>query len=464
MKISIKILSILSAAVMMFTSMSFGVFAQSKEDLEAEFEKNEKIIEDAKKKIDAYKNDAAKKENYIDALNKQMRADDAQIEILNGEVSILDAEIAELDKQIAEFTTKITALENEIASIDAQKAEKNKEIDETYEILKKRLRAAYMAGETSELEIFLGATDFQDFLTRSELIRQVSKHDKKIVSDLEERIESLNKMVAELSEKRAELEKSKKTLDEDRAATESKKQSRQGRINEIDKRIARNEASIREVNKMLSEINENSAEYERLKNKAEAENRDIANELDNWVGDNTSNGSGDISGGDGEKPNHSFRVSKKGMICPLQDRSVQYSANYASHSARGTKAVDFVARQNRFVHGKTYVTTKTAKIYAVASGKVVRAIHSTSLSGYGNYLIIDHGNGVSSLYAHCDTLNVGVGATVKQGQIIATVGNTGNCWPRPSASNPVAGAHLHFEVRINGNRVNPEPYMPTPFI
>lgn len=85
-------------------------------------------------------------------------------------------------------------------------------------------------------------------------------------------------------------------------------------------------------------------------------------------------------------------------------------------------------------------------------------------SGYGNYIIIDHGNGVSTLYGHCDSLTVRTGQRVKQGDVIGAAGNTGNCIPRPSAANPVAGSHLHFEVRVNGVRKNPELYMPSPLV
>lgn len=459
MKISLKILSVFTAIVLMFSALSFSSFAQSKEDLESELERIEKEIEEYQKKIDALKNDAASQEDYINELNKQIKAYDDQLSILNEQINQLNAKISGLNAQIAEFEKKISALEDDIAKIDAQIADQNVKIDETYEILKKRLRAAYMAGGTSELEIFLDATDFQDFLTRSELVRQVSKHDAAVISSLQNQIKDLKDMEEKLHSSRTELEDSKNKIVQDRAEIEVTRQSVQSSKSALDKKQAQVEAKLNQVNEIVGNLNQQSKEYQRLLEKSEKEKAAISKALDEWVHNNGSQGSGSVDNGD---VHHNFRVSSKGLICPLQDGAVGYSANFASHSSRGSAAVDFTAPKNRVVNGKTYYTTKGAKIYAAASGKVILATYQAS--GYGYYVIIDHGNGLSTLYAHCDTLYVKVGDTVKQGQAVAAAGNTGNCLPAPTPSNPVAGSHLHFEVRVNGVRKNPELYMPSPLI
>ncbi len=147
----------------------------------------------------------------------------------------------------------------------------------------------------------------------------------------------------------------------------------------------------------------------------------------------------------------------------MQDKNVYYSATYAQHSARGTKSVDFCAPANRvFTNGKSYYTTNGAKIYAVAAGKVVTS--STQTSG-GEFIVIDHGNGMRTLYAHCRVRYVSAGQKVNQGDVIALVGNTGTApQPRPTAQNPVAGSHLHFQMLLNGSPVNPEKYLPSPLV
>ena len=86
------------------------------------------------------------------------------------------------------------------------------------------------------------------------------------------------------------------------------------------------------------------------------------------------------------------------------------------------------------------------KISAAESGKVITASYHWS---YGNYIVIDHGNGLSTLYAHCSSLAVGAGQSVSKGQTIGYIGSTGNS----------TGPHLHFEVRVNGSRTNPLNYI-----
>lgn len=452
MKNSVKFLSVLFAVVMLFSSFTFPTSARSLADIEAEIAKNEKELEQMGNKGD--------KISRVEALEKQNKAIDEQIKALEEKIAPKQKKIDELNVEIAELETNIAALENEITTIDAQIAEQNVIIDETYELLSKRLRAAYMAGETSELEIFLSATDFQDFLNRTEMIRQISKHDTAIVSDLEEQIDGLNKMVEDLTAKRNELDKSRQKLEADKAERESELAVLEQEKAKKEKAIAKNEAIIKEQNEIIGKFDQKSAYIQKLMEEARIAKEKESQEIDKDVGNSGSSGSGTVSGSTG----HGFKLSSKGTICPIQESGVKYSANFASHSARGTASVDLVSYKNRYVSNSfgsgTYWTTWGANLYAMADGVVVKSTYVSST--YGHYVSIDHGNGLNTLYAHMSSRNVTVGQTVKQGQIIGKVGNTGNCWPRPTSSNPAAGAHLHLEVRVNGNRVNPEPYIPIP--
>lgn len=114
----------------------------------------------------------------------------------------------------------------------------------------------------------------------------------------------------------------------------------------------------------------------------------------------------------------------------------------------GTVTSRFGARWGKSHKGLDIGAPKGTPIKAAASGTVTVAQYGYS-GGYGNYVIISHGNGVQTLYGHCNSLNVSVGQSVSQGQVIAYVGNTGNSY----------GNHLHLEIRVNGVAQNPQNYL-----
>ncbi len=452
MKISTKIISVILACVLLVSAFPFSSSAKTLAEIEAEIEKYEQQISNSS----AGQANAKKK---LEQLQEQSRVIDQKIALLEEEMAPIQKKISELTKQINEFEARIRELQREITNVERQMVDQNKKIDETQELLKKRLRASYMAGETSELEIFLSATDFSDFLERTELLRQVAKHDTSVINSLEEQVAELNKMVKELSEKKTEIDEKKAVVVEDRAEYQAEKAVLDVKMGELETSQRRNEANIKKQNEIIGTYSQDSAYYQQLLAQAEKEKNEYSNLIDKEFANEGSTGDGAVDNGD---VNHNFRVSSKGLISPIQEPTVYYSATFAQHSSRGTASVDLCGPANRKFNGQTYYTTKGAKFYAVASGVVTKSTYVAST--YGHYIAIDHGNGLSSLGCHLDARYVQVGDYVKQGQVIGLVGNTGNCWPRPTAANPVAGSHLHFEMRLNGNRVNPEHYLPSPLV
>ncbi len=452
MKISTRIISVILACVLLVSALPFSASAKTLAEIEAEIEKYEQQISNSA-------SGQANAKKKLEQLQEQSRVIDEKILLLEEEMAPLQKKIAELTKQINEFESRIRDLQREITGVERQMVEQNKKIDETQELLKKRLRASYMAGETSELEIFLSATDFSDFIERTELLRQVAKHDTAVINSLEEQVEELNKMVKDLSEKKTEIDEKKAVVVEDRAEYQAEKAVLDVKMGELETSQRRNEANIKKQNEIISTYSQDSAYYQQLMAQAEKEKADISAWLDKEIANDGSTGDGVVNNGD---VNHKFRVSSKGLISPIQEPTVYYSATFAQHSSRGTASVDLCGPANRVINGKTYYTTKGAKFYAVASGTVIKSSYIASSNGH--YIVIDHGNGLTSLGCHLDARYVNVGDYVKQGQVIGIVGNTGNCWPRPTAANPVAGSHLHFEMRLNGNRVNPEHYLPSPLV
>lgn len=352
----------------------------------------------------------------------------AEMDVINSRVSDLNTQIAEYNEAIAQYQSEINTLQKQINDAETRQTELESQISDTYELLGDRLYATYVAGSTSTLELLLSAEDFETFLTRLELVRRISEYDTNLVSGLQSDINELETTKAQLDADKASVEAkqasekaARDSLAADRAEQLQARSLQVSKQNEIEEKLSQNQDQLEELN----------AEMERY---------------DQQMASGMENGSGSLGGGSSNSGN--YVVSSKGMICPLQYSNVYISAGwygYANH-----KGIDFCTRG---ATGNTY----GKEIRAAADGTVYSAEYHYS---WGNNVYINHGNGVYTRYAHCSQLLVSKGQQVKQGDVIAYVGNTGNVSPRPTASNPHAGAHLHFEVWVNGTRVNPEPWLP----
>ncbi len=362
-----------------------------------------------------------------DSLNSDLDDLQAEMDVINDRITQLNSQIAEYNDAIAQYQSEIDSLEAKIEEAEKRQTELEAQISDTYELLGDRLYATYVAGSTSTLELLLSAEDFETFLTRLELVRRISEYDTSLVSDLQADID--------------ELETTKTQLDADMAAVEQKQAAEQSardalasdRAEELEARSLQ-ESKQNDIEQKITDSEELQAELEAA---MEAYDNDKASGMENG-------GGGAVDNADPSE----FPVSSKGMICPLQYSNVYVSAGwygYANH-----KGIDFCTRG---ATGNTYGKA----IRAAADGVVYSAEYHYS---WGNNVYINHGDGVYTRYAHCSSIVVSAGQTVKQGEIIAYVGNTGNVSPRPTPSNPHAGAHLHFEVWVNGTRVNPGPWLP----
>ncbi len=201
------------------------------------------------------------------------------------------------------------------------------------------------------------------------------------------------------------------------------------------------------------------AQFEKDKAAIDKRLEEIANANKNPRPGNGNNNSSNNNGNN----NNSGNASSKGYICPIPGLSkANITCGFYGYAGHG--GVDFGGN-----YGKPIVAAKsgTVVISETLKGNIPNYDLNGNLIGsyrsYGEYLAILHDDGNITLYAHGKPGSrlVKEGQRVKQGQQIMTVGNTGNVNPRPSASNPKGGAHLHFEMRVNGSqRVDPSKYLP----
>lgn len=307
------------------------------------------------------------------------------------------------------LTVQIGEKENAIAEKEQEILVKTAEVNATREKFLLLIRAQYESENADALSVLIGADSMSDLLSRVENAANLVSYNSKLLEKFKTEKQQLEDMKAVLESTKADLESTKAeqeayadTLLREQSALEEQK-------GDADRYIA----SLRKTEAQIT------AEYEAAQKAEDEENARLENLLKRLA-----------------KENQSDYVGGK-FIWPvdLSIKRISSSYGWRTYYIYGKKTTDF----HRGIDIPSAVGTD---IYAAQSGKVVVA---TKHSSYGNYIVLDHGGGISTLYAHCSKLLVSVGDTVQQGDHIAEMGATGN----------VTGPHLHFEVRVDGQIQDP---------
>lgn len=383
--------------------------AQAKTSSQSKLDKINQNIKEAQKELDSLDDQVADKKAYSNALMKKIDLLQDKLDALESNRDDLQSEIDAVQKRIDETQAEINKAEKEIEK-------KEQEFDGVYEEYCQRLRAMYISGNVSMLEVLLESGDISSILTRAEMVKSVSEQDSATLDDLMTKMEEINKEREELANNKIQLGKDKDSLN-------SRKQELQKSIDEYNSSKAELNAEVEECNAALASLDDKRSEVKETIDTNQEQKRQIEAEINNALSGSGSNkpGSGNYNPGTGQ------------LAYPTSYR--QISAGYPNYS-------------NGSYHGGVDWPCPTGTaVHASDSGVVVIAKKLTY--SYGQYILIDHGNGLSTLYAHNSSLVVGVGDKVSKGQIIAYSGESGNA----------TGPHVHFEVRLNGTRVNPMSYL-----
>ena len=430
-KLATKIISFFlcfTIAFVSFACLAPEAQAKSLSSLKDEQAAINNKIKDSENKIKELEKQQARQEEIINELNSQISQLNNQLENVRGQKNIINGDIKETEK-------KITALDEEITQLDAEILAKDKEIEETIEIFCERIRANYVAGETSVLEMFTASSSVSGFLNRLELFRRITQNDQALVDEL-------NREIAEIEEMQKKLEEKKKSVEEEKAALVVKRNDLQSAENELNATQSTIIAKSKEVNKKLADLNYQTKKLEVSIDKYNAEMDKIDDEIEAFLKEQASSSGSSGSSGSSNAGSASSNITTKGWQWPVPYSNSYITSPYGYRNDPISGAYKFhsgIDISMAGAHGKKLVATK--------SGTVIRAVHSNS--GYGNYVMIDHGGGYSSLYAHCSALAVSVGQKVSQGQVIAYIGSSGYS----------TGPHVHFEIRYNGEKQNPSNYV-----
>lgn len=368
-----------------------------------------------------------KKEMEEKAQNQQSEISglNTQINSVGQEIRVLDSQINESQNQLDIIEEQISELEAEIL-INVENLEKAQaSLDEKQDELNSRFREQYMRGDTIFLEILLESSSIVEMLTRFDIVKDIVNQDKELLEFTNRQIEFIEETEAILKVqrkeykekleiekiKKAELEKANREKMEYMAILQEDKTKAEAQYDEF---IAMTNALDSKIVQLEKELEAKRKAEEEARKRREEERRKAAEAANNTY---TS-----YSGGSGQ------------MLWPV-------SGHYNITSLYGNR-IHPIFKTNKFHAGIDISAPLGTSILAAKSGIV---IYSGWQGGYGNCVMISHGDGIVTLYGHHSKNLVSVGQYVEAGQKIALCGSTGYS----------TGPHLHFEVRVNGSTTNP---------
>jgi len=370
-------------------------------------------------------------------------------ELLNQQLAAMDEEIASTEKQIVTYEALIAAQEE--ALVEAQQ----KEAD-AYERFCARARAMEEAGNISYWSVLFHASSFSDLLDRIAMVGEIVNYDNAVVEELADARADVETKLAELNATKAELDAQKASLDVQRAEQAEKVAEAQALFDQLKQEASATEALVQaeeaEEEKIAAQIAAKEQELEQLikeeeeRRRKEEEERKRREEEARRAAEAANQGNtSSISGSSSRfaSSGKSTTSSGSGWIYPLPGGCTNVTSEF------GYRKHPLTGRPN--MHTGLDIAAPGGTAIKAAQGGVV-TVSGYAPSSYGEYVVISHGNGRTTLYAHMQrgSRQVREGSTVSAGQVIGRVGMTGSA----------SGNHLHLEYKVNGVRQNPRSMFP----
>ena len=336
----------------------------------------------------------AKKEKLEKELSSIAGKKDAVLE----QKALVDQQINQLNEEADVLNGIVDGLSDELEQSEARLEEAEKSLDDNFDLAKQRIRSMYEMGDTSYLSIILSSKTLHDFITRVGLVKQIAAYDQKVINTLTE---------------------SKNTIETETKAIEEKKNAQVSALDSLKNNVSSLKKKQQQSDSLLDAFDEKTEANLKAIEAAEAAEAELQAEIRAAL-KNSSNET--FVGG--------------AYLWPVSGYySITDTFGMRTHPTTGVykmhTGVDIAGSGIR-----------NKPILAANSGTVLKAGWHTA---YGNYVVIDHGGGCSTLYGHASSLNVSAGQKVSRGDVIAYVGSTGYS----------TGPHLHFEIYENGEYKNP---------
>ncbi len=358
-----------------------------------------------------------------DELEKQQEALQAEIDKAKtekdkmiAEKNQIDTQISTTRNQIALLNNKIDLLEESIAAKEQEIVEINGEISVSYDLFKDRMYTMYVTPKNSTLSLLLGSKDFTSFLNSAEYATRIAERDQELLDDMRDELELMIETQKEIEDNKTAVEGDKEIVAEKEV--------------ELGEQLEQVEEEIQDISLLEQEYAANKAKYDAEMLAIEADIQKIYD-----LAAQEGQLSPDYAGGSmaWPVPGHTYISSNFGWRFSGTDYHTGFDIAGTGSDGKG-------------IYGKPIVAANSGKVIFTNTSYVQGR-------GYGIYLIIDHGGGISTLYGHTSKLAVKTGDYVTKGQTVAYVGSTG--WS--------TGPHLHFEVRKDGIYVYPWDYISKPY-
>ncbi|MDQ4019904.1 MAG: peptidoglycan DD-metalloendopeptidase family protein, partial [Actinomycetota bacterium] len=354
-------------------------------------------------------------------LSSEIENASQDIDALEGDIGSLTAQVAELEAELAQLRDRLAALEERYRYQTRHLNRLIRDHTRAQRQLDLRLIRLYESGESDAVAVLLQVRSLSELIERIDFMNEIGKQDQRIAA-------LLRRLKIEM---RAARKRTAETRDQVEATTavvtERTEEVRAARA----ELVARQEALLAaraDQRELLAGVREDRHQAEEDLEAMLAASASLTAQIQ-AASSSSSSSSGSSSGGGSGSASVDTTASSSGFIWPVS----------------GTVTSGYGPRWGRMHEGIDISAPTGTPVRAAASGQVIIA---GTMGGYGNIVVIDHGGGISTAYAHLSSIWVG-GGTVSQGQGIGAVGCTGSC----------TGPHLHFEVRVNGSPVNPLAYL-----
>lgn len=359
--------------------------------------------------------------NQLDSIQQQVNQQNAIKSDAETVIGSVSEQLRQIEGQLRQATTELNtiteqrvAVENDITLNERQLAEAQKRLEGREAVFYKRVRDIYINGRLSYLDVVIGSKDFSDFANRLEVLKRI------IDSDIN--------LISEIKKERAQIEAHKKKLEEDRAKLVDLEKAALAKQAEIEQKKAERNVVLQKAQndravamQAIEELNASSAQISAMLKERQAARAAAAAAAAQSAGQGSS---------------YTW-VQGTGQLGWPVSGEITSPYGYRVHPIWGTTI---------YHSGIDIGVDEGTPVHAADSGVIV---WSGWMGGYGYAVVIDHGNGLSTLYGHNSELAVDEGQSVSKGQVVAYAGSTGNS----------TGPHVHFEVRENGDPVDPMGYL-----